>query len=92
MYERVSGADQDVLELDHPGIREEEGRVARRDEARAGHGRMPALGEELDEPATDLGGGQRHDPRIWGLDGGGIGRNGTQPLVSGDCNAALSAA
>jgi hypothetical protein len=30
---------------------------------------MPALGEELDEPATDLGGGQRHDPWIWGLDG-----------------------
>jgi hypothetical protein len=30
---------------------------------------MPALGEELDEPAADLGGGQRHDPRVWGLVG-----------------------
>ena len=64
------GADEDVLELDHPRIREQERGVTGRDEARAGHGRMPALGEELDEPATDLGGGQRHDPRVWGLNGG----------------------
>ena len=63
------GADQDVLELDHPGVREQQGRVAGRDEAGAGHERVAALGEELDEPAADLGGGQRHDPRIWGLDG-----------------------
>src|SRR4051794_21938678 len=62
--------DEDVLELDHPRIREEERGVARRDEARTGDGRVPALGEELDEPATDLGGGQRDDPRVWGLDGG----------------------
>ena len=64
------GTDQDVLELDHPGVREEQRRVAGRDEARAGHDGVAALGEELDEPAADLGGGQRHDPRIWGLDGG----------------------
>ena len=63
------GADQHVLELDHPGIGEQERRVASRHETRAGHRGMPALGEELDEPATDLGGGQRHDPWIWGLDG-----------------------
>ena len=62
--------DQDVLELDHPRVGEEERRVAGRDEAGARHGGVPALGEELDEPAADLGGGQRHDPRIWGLDGG----------------------
>jgi hypothetical protein len=62
-------ADQDVLELDHPRIREQERRVAGGHQAGAGHGGMPALGEELDEPAADLGGGQRHDPRIWTLDG-----------------------
>ena len=33
------GADQHVLELDHPGVREQERRVAGRDEAGAGHGR-----------------------------------------------------
>jgi hypothetical protein len=27
---------------------------------------VPALGEELDEPAADLSGGQRLDPRVWG--------------------------
>src|SRR4029079_4997187 len=62
--------DEDVLELDHPRIREQERGVTRRDEARAGDGRVPALGEELDETATDLGSGHRHDPRIFGLDGG----------------------
>ena len=31
-----------------------------------GHDRVAALGEELEEAATDLGGGQRHDPRIRG--------------------------
>ena len=62
-------ADQDVLELDHPGVREQERRVAGRHEAGAGHGGVTALGEEFDEPAADLGGGQRHDPGIWTLDG-----------------------
>ena len=63
------GPDQDVLELDHPGIGEQQRRVTGRYQACAGHDGMPALGEELDEPAADLGGGQRHDPRVWGLDG-----------------------
>ena len=64
------GAGQHVLELDHPRVREEERLVAGRDEAGAGHDRMAALGEELDEPAADLGGGQRLDPRIGARDGG----------------------
>jgi hypothetical protein len=59
-------AGEDLLELDHAGVREEERRVAGRDEARAGHDGVPALGEELDEPAADLSGGQRLDPRVWG--------------------------
>ena len=63
------GAGQDVLELDHARVREQERRVAGRDEARAGHDGVPALGEEVDEPATDLGGGQRDDPRVGSLDG-----------------------
>ena len=32
--------------------------------------RVAALGEELDEAAADLGGGQRDDPRVVGRDGG----------------------
>ena len=48
------GAGQDVLELDHPAVREEQGLVAGRDEARARHDRVAALGEELDEAPTDL--------------------------------------
>ena len=63
------GAGEDVLELDHAGVGEEQRLVAGRDEAGAGHDGVAALGEELDEPAADLGGGQRHDPRIRGLDG-----------------------
>ena len=72
------GADQDVLELDHPRVREQQRRVAGRDQAGAGHDRVTALGEELDEAAADLGGGQRDDARIFGRDGGRHGRNGTQ--------------
>ena len=63
------GAGQGVLELDHPRVREEERLVAARHEAGARHHRVAALGEELDEAATDLGGGQRHDPWI-ALEGG----------------------
>ena len=64
------GAGQDVLELDHARVREEQRLVAGRDEAGAGHDRVAALGEELDEAAADLGGGQRRDPRIVLGDGG----------------------
>ena len=82
------GAGQDVLELDHPRVREEQRRVAGRDEAGAGHDGVAALGEELDEAAADLGGGQRDDPRIVGRDGGRHGRNGTQRT----CEAAARSA
>ena len=63
------GADEDVLELDHPGVREQQRLIARRHEARAGHDGVAALGEELDEPAADLGGRQRRDPGIPARDG-----------------------
>ncbi len=61
------GAGEDLLELDHAGVREQQGRVARGDEARAGDRRVAALGEELHEPPPDLGGRQGGDPRIWSL-------------------------
>ena len=64
------GAGEDLLELDHAGVREEEGLVARRNEARAGDGRVAALLEELDEPSPDLGRRQRDDARVLGLLGG----------------------
>jgi hypothetical protein len=57
-------AGEDILELDHPGVREQEGLVAGRDEARAGHDGVAALREELEEAAADLGSGQADDPRI----------------------------
>jgi hypothetical protein len=60
------GAGEDVLELDHPGVREQEGLVARRHERGGRHGRVPAGGEEVDESAADLGGRERPDPRIGG--------------------------
>ncbi len=71
-------AGQDVLELDHAGVREEERRVAGRDEAGARHGRVAAFREELDEASTDLGGGQRPDPGVVLRDGVGHGRNGSE--------------
>ncbi len=63
------GTDEHVLELDHAGIGEQEGGVAGRHESGAGHDRVSAFGEELDEAMADLGGGQRHDPWIGGRDG-----------------------
>ena len=67
------GPSQRVLELDHPGVREQERLIPGRDQTGAGHGGMPAFGEELDEPSADLGGRQRHDPWI-ALRGGGLHR------------------
>ena len=58
------GARQDLLELDHARVREEERLVAGRHEAGAGHDGMAALGEELDEAAPELGGRQRPDARV----------------------------
>ena len=62
------GTAQRVLELHHPRVREQERLVAGRHEARAGHDRVHALGEELDEPLADLG---RWQVRDHGVGGGG---------------------
>ena len=58
------GPGQRVLELHHPRVREEQRLVAGRDEGSARHDRVAALGEEVDEPPPDLGGGQRLDPGV----------------------------
>ena len=63
------GPGQRVLELHHPRVREEQRLVACRDEGSARHDRVAALGEEVDEPPPDLGGGQRLDPGV-GFGGG----------------------
>ena len=44
-------APEHVLELDHAAVGEQQRLVARRHEAGAGHDRVPALGEELEEAA-----------------------------------------
>src|SRR5262249_44457526 len=44
---------EDVLELDHPGVREQERRIARRDEAARAHHLVAALGEKAEETAAD---------------------------------------
>ena len=62
-------AGQDLLELDHPRVREQQGLVARRHEPRAGHVGMAALLEELDEAASDLRCGEERDPGV-AVDGG----------------------
>ena len=58
------GAGEDVLELDHARVREEQRRVAGRHEAALRHDGVAALGEEVDEAAPDLGSRQRPDPRV----------------------------
>ena len=60
------GAGEDLLELDHPRVGEQERLVAGRHEARARDDRVVALGEELEEPAADLRGGERNHARIGG--------------------------
>ena len=57
-------AGQDVLELDHPRVREEERLVAGRDQARARHDLVPSLGEERHETAADLVRRKRDDPLV----------------------------
>ena len=49
---------EDVLELDHPRVGEEEGRVVLRHEPGGGDAAVAALLEEAEEELTDLGGGQ----------------------------------
>jgi hypothetical protein len=40
-------AQENILELVHPGVREEQGGIIRRDERRAAHDAVAALGEEF---------------------------------------------
>ena len=57
-------AGQDVLERDHPGVHEQERLVTGGDERRAGHDRVAALHEELEEPGADVGSGQPRDALV----------------------------
>ncbi len=68
---------QRVLELDHAGVGEQQCLVPAGHQARAGHHRVAALGEELDEPGPDLGAGQVRDRRV-GRGGAGHPRNGSE--------------
>src|SRR6185503_15929338 len=78
------GARQDALELDHPGVREQQGLIARRDEARARHGRVAARREKVDEAATKLGGRQPRDPGITLHRGARHRRNGSRGSLPPD--------
>ncbi len=49
---------QDVLELDHPRVREEQRLIARRHERCARYDGVTALGKELDVAAAHLGRGE----------------------------------
>ena len=57
-------APEHVLELDHATVGEQQRLVSRRHQAGAGHDGVAALGEVLEEPATDLVGRQRGDPGV----------------------------
>src|SRR5262245_56420770 len=78
------GAGQGILELDHPGVREEQRLVAGRDETGARDDRVASLGEELDEPPPDLVGGQRSDPRIAVEGRAGHAPNGTEQRIGAE--------
>src|SRR5688500_10345201 len=56
-------AGQDVLELDHARVAEEQRRSPRRHQAGAGHDGMAPLGKEVEEALTYVGGRQRRDRR-----------------------------
>src|SRR5262245_2210713 len=47
-------AEEHVLELHHPGVGEEQGRIVRGNERRRGHDRVAALGKEFHEPPANL--------------------------------------
>jgi hypothetical protein len=64
------GPGQDLLELDHAGVREQERLVAGRHERGRRNDGVPSLGEEVNKPATDLGSRQRPDPWIGDERGG----------------------
>jgi len=48
------GADEDVLELHHARVGEQQGGVAARDERHGRHGGVSALDEEVDKGLADL--------------------------------------
>ena len=51
---RLLDAEEVVLELDHPGIDEQQGRIVARHEGRTRHLRVSAAGVEVDEAAPDV--------------------------------------
>ena len=51
---RLLDAEEVVLELDHPGIDEQQGRIVPRHEGRTRHLRVSAAGVEVDEAAPDV--------------------------------------
>src|SRR6185437_8887418 len=83
-------ANEDVLELHHPGVGEQQRGVVARDEGARGHDRMAALAEEVQKGAAhgggadrDTRGGKAAHPRLVGLAGGGPGgMGGLAQLVS----------
>ncbi len=66
-----------VLELDHARVGEQQRLVAGRHEAGAGHDGVASLGEERDEAAADLRGGQVRDDAV-GRGWSGHHRNGSE--------------
>ena len=55
---------EDILELDHAAVGEQERLVPGRHQAGAGHDRVAVFREELQEAAADLGGGHRRHPGV----------------------------
>src|SRR5690606_28933867 len=50
----LAGAQKDILELVHPGIREQQSRISARHEGIAGHHLVASLSEEAQELLADL--------------------------------------
>ena len=51
---RLFDAEEEVLELDHPGVDEQQGRIVARHQRRARHRGVPAAGVEVDEALSDV--------------------------------------
>jgi hypothetical protein len=52
------GAQEDVFELDHPGVCKQQGGIPARDERSRGHSRVSMLDEEIDKVLADFRTGQ----------------------------------